>query len=72
MSIKENTKLQPKPYNVKYIIEPTQAQLRELALKFTPAIMKTAYGNVNKFSRNKARRCPSAVVTSMPTTTSNL
>jgi phosphoenolpyruvate carboxykinase (ATP) len=44
-----------KPYNVKYVADPTQDELRELALKFTPAIMKTAYGNINKFSRNKAR-----------------
>jgi phosphoenolpyruvate carboxykinase (ATP) len=44
-----------KPYNVKYITDPTQDQLRELALKFTPAIMKTAYGNINKLTRLKAR-----------------
>jgi phosphoenolpyruvate carboxykinase (ATP) len=44
-----------KPYKVKYITDPTQDQLRELALKFTPAIMKTAYGNINKLSRLKAR-----------------
>jgi phosphoenolpyruvate carboxykinase (ATP) len=44
-----------KPYNVKYITDPTQNQLRELALKFTPAIMKTAYGNINKLTRLKAR-----------------
>jgi len=47
--------LKEKPYNVKYIVDPTQNELRELALKFTPAIMKTAYGNVDKFSRLKAR-----------------
>jgi phosphoenolpyruvate carboxykinase (ATP) len=49
MSLKE------KPYNVKYIVDPTQEQLRELALKYTPAIMKTAYGNIDKLSRYKAR-----------------
>ncbi|HEX9916434.1 MAG TPA: phosphoenolpyruvate carboxykinase (ATP) [candidate division Zixibacteria bacterium] len=47
--------LKPKPYNVKYIVDPTQEQLRELALKNTPAIMKTKYGNIDKFSRYKAR-----------------
>ncbi|KPL02133.1 MAG: hypothetical protein AMJ73_09200 [candidate division Zixibacteria bacterium SM1_73] len=44
-----------KPYNVKYITDPTQDELRELALKFTPAIMTTAYGNINKITRLKAR-----------------
>ena len=44
-----------KPYDVKYIVDPTQEELRKLALKFTPAIMKTAYGNIDKFSRLKAR-----------------
>lgn len=55
MSTKETVSLSPKPYNVKYITDPTQAELRELALKHTPAIMKTAYGNINKFTRLKAR-----------------
>ena len=49
MSLKSN------PYNVKCIVDPTQDQLRELALKYTPAIMRTAYGNIDKFSRYKAR-----------------
>lgn len=44
-----------RPYNVKYITDPTQDELRELALKFTPAIMTTAYGNINKITRLKAR-----------------
>jgi phosphoenolpyruvate carboxykinase (ATP) len=44
-----------KSYNVKYTTDPTQDQLRELALKFTPAIMTTAYGNINKLTRLKAR-----------------
>jgi len=55
MSVKETCHLTEKPYNVKYITDPTQEELRELALKHTPAIMKTAYGNINKLSRNKAR-----------------
>ena len=45
----------PKPYNVKYITDPTQDELREIAMKSCPAIMKTAYGNVNKLTKNKAR-----------------
>ena len=45
----------PKPYNVKYITDPNQDELREIAMKFCPAIMKTAYGNINKLTKNKAR-----------------
>jgi phosphoenolpyruvate carboxykinase (ATP) len=55
MSTKETVDLSPKPYDVKYLIDPSQAELRDLALKHTPAIMKTAYGNINKFTRLKAR-----------------
>jgi len=51
----ETGHLKPKPYNVKYVVDPTQKELRELALKSTPAIMTTAYGNVNKVTRLKAR-----------------
>lgn len=35
---------------------PTQEQLRVLALKHTPAIYETQYGNLNKITRNKARK----------------
>ncbi|MGB8657897.1 MAG: phosphoenolpyruvate carboxykinase (ATP) [Candidatus Zixiibacteriota bacterium] len=44
-----------KPYRVEYMTDPTQEQLKGLALKYTPAIMKTAYGNIDKLSRYKAR-----------------
>jgi phosphoenolpyruvate carboxykinase (ATP) len=53
--VREKDRLKEKPYNVKYIKDPTQAELKELALKFTPAIKKSAYRNIDKFSRNKAR-----------------
>jgi phosphoenolpyruvate carboxykinase (ATP) len=55
MSAAERVDLTKKPYNVKYLTNPAQKELRELALKSTPAIMKTAYGNINKFTRLKAR-----------------
>lgn len=55
MSPKETGNLAEKPYQVKYITDPNQKELRELALKNTPAIMKTAYGNINKLTRFKAR-----------------
>ncbi len=45
-----------KPYNVKYIEDPTQSELKELSLKYTPCMMKTKYGNLNKISRCKARK----------------
>ncbi|RKZ19174.1 hypothetical protein DRQ16_00075 [bacterium] len=44
-----------KPYNVKYIENPSQKEIREIALKHTPATFVTAYGNINKITRNKAR-----------------
>ncbi|MGB2805233.1 MAG: phosphoenolpyruvate carboxykinase (ATP) [Candidatus Zixiibacteriota bacterium] len=55
MSTVERVDLTEKPYNVKYITDPSQQELRELALKSTPAIMKTAHGNINKLTRLKAR-----------------
>jgi phosphoenolpyruvate carboxykinase (ATP) len=55
MAVKKTSSLAGKPYNVKYITDPTQKELRELALKHTPAIMKTSYGNIDKFTRLKAR-----------------
>jgi phosphoenolpyruvate carboxykinase (ATP) len=42
-------------YNVRVIEDPDQKQLRELALRYTPAVIQTAHGNLNKISRNKAR-----------------
>lgn len=45
-----------KPYNVKYIENPTQSELKKLSLKHTPSMMKTKYGNLNKISRCKARK----------------
>ena len=40
---------------VAYLSNPSQADLRDLALQHTPAILKTAVGSVNKLTRNKAR-----------------
>jgi phosphoenolpyruvate carboxykinase (ATP) len=55
MSPKEAGKIAEKPYQVEYISNPDQKELRELALKHTPAILKSAYGNIDKLSRLKAR-----------------
>ncbi len=45
----------PRPFDVEYIENPTQAELRELAFAHTPCVQKTAVGSINKVTRNKAR-----------------
>ncbi|TKJ44386.1 hypothetical protein CEE36_01190 [candidate division TA06 bacterium B3_TA06] len=47
---------EPHPFNVSYIKNPTQADLRWLALEHTPACYVTKYGSINKLARNKARK----------------
>ena len=47
--------LDPRPFEVRYIDNPSQAELRKLALARTPYVLETAVGSVNKISRNKAR-----------------
>ncbi len=56
MSTVERVDLTEKPYNVKYITDPSQKELRDLALKHAPSLMETAYGNINKITRLKARK----------------
>lgn len=47
---------QPKiPFDVEVVANPSQQQLRELALEHTPHCHKTAQGSINKVARNKAR-----------------
>jgi phosphoenolpyruvate carboxykinase (ATP) len=55
MSTMERVNLQEKPYNVNYITDPSQKELRELTLKHAPTIVETAYGNIDKITRLKAR-----------------
>ncbi len=43
------------PYSVEYIKNPSQSKIRELALKHTPAILQSKYGNLNKITIKKAR-----------------
>jgi len=45
----------PRPFDVEYIENPTQPELRELAIANTPCVQQTAVGSINKVSRNKAR-----------------
>ncbi|RME04128.1 MAG: phosphoenolpyruvate carboxykinase (GTP), partial [Deltaproteobacteria bacterium] len=42
-------------YEVEIIDNPDQERLRRLTLEHTPAVKRTAYGNLDKISRNKAR-----------------
>ena len=44
-----------RPFDVEYLDNPSQAELRALALEHTPAVQETASGSINKVSRNKAR-----------------
>ncbi len=43
------------PYRVKYLTDPSQDELRELALKHSKNVLVSKYGNLNKITRNKAR-----------------
>lgn len=45
----------PVPFAVEVLRNPTQAQLRQLALEHTPFCTQTAHGTINKIARNKAR-----------------
>ena len=47
--------LDPRPFDVEYLDNPTQAELRQLALEHTPCVQQSAVGSINKVSRNKAR-----------------
>lgn len=46
---------EPRPFDVEYIDNPSQAELRQLALAHTPSVQKTKVGSINKVSRNKSR-----------------
>ncbi|MEE2829887.1 MAG: phosphoenolpyruvate carboxykinase (ATP) [Myxococcota bacterium] len=46
----------PRPFDeVNYLENPSQDELRALALEHTPAILQTGTGSLNKLTRNKAR-----------------
>ncbi len=45
----------PRPFDVEYIENPSQSELRALALEHTPCVQRTAAGSINKVTRNKAR-----------------
>ena len=43
------------PFDIHYITNPSQEELRKLAVEHSLACWETKYGGVNKISRNKAR-----------------
>jgi len=47
--------IDPRPFDVDYLENPSQSELRELALEHTPCVQQSAVGSINKVSRNKAR-----------------
>jgi len=47
--------INPRPFAVDYIENPSQQRLRELTLQHTPSVWETASGSLDKVSRNKAR-----------------
>lgn len=55
MSTLELPSQPPIPFDVEIISNPTQDQLRALALEHTPFCTRTAAGSINKIARNKAR-----------------
>src|SRR5262245_49451188 len=44
-----------RPFAVRYLENPSQDELRALALQHTPAVIKTKQGSIVKVSRNKNR-----------------
>ncbi len=38
----------PRPFEVDYLDNPSQATLRELALEYTPAVLRSAVGSIDK------------------------
>ncbi len=46
----------PIPFDVELLRNPSQDQLRQLALEHTPFCQRTSLGSINKVARNKARK----------------
>ncbi len=55
MSIRNLVAQKDKPFNVKYIVNPSQKELREIALNKIPTCLVSAYGNINRITLRKAR-----------------
>lgn len=59
--------LDPRPFAVEYLENPSQEELRALTLEHTPAVLKTAVGSLDKVTRNKARQAKfTYIVTDTP------
>ena len=55
MSIRDLVAHELRPYKVQYIQNPTQGELRDLALKNIPTCVVSSYGNINRITLRKAR-----------------
>lgn len=53
-------------YKVKRIVNPSQKELRELAIKYSHPILKSAYGNLDRITRFKARMAKYTYVIAPP------
>ncbi len=58
--------LDPRPFDVTYIENPSQETLRTLAREHTPAVLTTRVGSLDKISRNKARMAKYTYVVAPP------
>jgi phosphoenolpyruvate carboxykinase (ATP) len=50
------------PYDVKLLVDPTQEELHELSLQQVPNVFRSAYGNLDRITRCKARMAHSTYV----------
>ncbi|MEO0198285.1 MAG: phosphoenolpyruvate carboxykinase (ATP) [candidate division WOR-3 bacterium] len=55
MSLREEIARLSKPFNVKYIVNPSQEELRKIALENIKTCLVSAYGNINRVTLRKAR-----------------
>ena len=55
MALREQIAKLAKPFNVKYIVNPSQAEIRKLALENIKTCLVSSYGNINRITLRKAR-----------------
>lgn len=59
--------LDPRPFSVEYVENPSQEELRALTLEHTPAVLTSGVGSLDKLTRNKARQAKfTYIVTESP------
>ncbi|MGB9823685.1 MAG: phosphoenolpyruvate carboxykinase (ATP) [Candidatus Hydrothermia bacterium] len=55
MALREQIAKLSKPFNVRYIVNPTQDEIRKLALENIKTCLVSLYGNINRITLRKAR-----------------